>query len=163
MRRSQLFHVLSDDELAEFYPFLYLRSFQKNEVIFFRDDPAQAVYLIKEGEVELNIDIQGEFELLTRVSECITLGSEALIARQRRLYNAIVCSDEAWIYVIPQVSILEIFQREVRIRAKLMQALAHMYVEHTRHVFNAYRNVYGFFDLGQAYTYSFQQRTKKED
>ncbi|NIK72802.1 CRP-like cAMP-binding protein [Thermonema lapsum] len=163
LRRSQLFSCLDEAELAELYPYFYHRTFKKNEVIFFREDPAQAVYIVREGRVELNIDIQDTFEVLAYAEEGITLGSEAFLPKKRRLYNAIVASEEAQILVLPQVNILEVFRRETAMKAKLMEALASMYADNTGHIFNAYRNVFGFFDLGKAYMYSFQKRTQKEE
>ncbi|GIV38651.1 MAG: hypothetical protein KatS3mg033_0451 [Thermonema sp.] len=163
LSRSQLFACLDEHELAEFYPYFYPRSFKKNEVIFFREDPAQAVYLIREGRVELNIDIQDTFEVLAYAEEGVTLGSEAFLPGKRRLYNAIVSSEQADILVLPQVNIMDVFKKETAIKAKLMEALASMYADNTAHIFKAYRNVFGFFDLGKAYMYSFQKRTQKDD
>lgn len=163
LRRSQLLSCLDEAELAELYPYLYHRTFKRNEVVFFREDPAQAVYIIREGRVELSIDIQDTFEVLAYAEEGVFLGSEAFLPGKRRLYNAIVASEKADILVLPQVNILDVFRRETAIKAKLMEALANMYADNTAHIFKAYRNVFGFFDLGKAYMYSFQKRTQKED
>ena len=31
----------------EFVPYLYPRKYKKDEVVFFRDDPSQALYIVK--------------------------------------------------------------------------------------------------------------------
>ncbi|MEM9981301.1 MAG: cyclic nucleotide-binding domain-containing protein, partial [Bacteroidota bacterium] len=93
-----LFKDLTNDELDEFSPYLHLRTYQKNEAIFFRNDPSQALYIIKDGRLELTIDVKDSFETLAYVRKYTSVGNNALLERTKRHFNTIVASEEARIY-----------------------------------------------------------------
>ncbi|MEL6534894.1 MAG: cyclic nucleotide-binding domain-containing protein [Bacteroidota bacterium] len=149
--KVNLFKRLTPEEMSEFTPFMHLRDYQQNEAVFFRNDPSAALYLIKEGFVNLNIDIDDRLEQLTVIHEGEAFGDNSLLKDTRRIYNAIVGSEEATMYVIPHVNIREIFNDEPKIRAKMMEALASQYNRYTENLFRGYKNSFGFFNLGTAY------------
>ncbi|MCS6795486.1 MAG: cyclic nucleotide-binding domain-containing protein [Raineya sp.] len=155
-KNVKLFERLTEKEMEEFLPFLHLREYKQNEVVFFRNDPSQALYVVKSGIVELNIDHQDSFEVLTIVKKGLAIGVNALIENSERVYNAVVRSKEALLYTIPQVNILEIFKHKTIIQAKMMTSLAELYDENTKNLFNSYRKHIGLFHLGEAYMKTFQ-------
>ncbi|WP_035726564.1 cyclic nucleotide-binding domain-containing protein [Eisenibacter elegans] len=144
---SRLFSNLSRKELARFLPHLYQRSYIKDEVIFFRNDPSQAIYIIQKGTVSLKVDIGSRFETFAQVYAPATVGSNALLPKTRRLHTAVVASEACDLVVIPQVNILNIFEREVSIRYKMTEALARIYYDNSAGLLQSYRNTFGFFDL----------------
>ena len=151
LSRIKLFSQLSNDELSEFVPFLYPRKYKKDEVVFFRDDPSQALYIVKRGEVTLNIDISDRFEKLVEVKSAQAFGDNTLLTNTKRLYTAVTSSDSATLFVIPQVNIQNIFNSNDRIKAKMMTSLAEMYNNYTGNLFKAYKSSFGFFDIAEAY------------
>ncbi|GAB4132920.1 MAG: hypothetical protein OHK0045_23940 [Raineya sp.] len=156
LKTVRLFEKLSEKEMEEFLPFMHLREYKQNEVIFFRNDPSQAIYVIKKGTVELNLDLEEDFEPLAFAKTGITIGINALIPYSERVYNAIARSKEAQLYVFPQVNILEIFKYKPKIHAKMMTSLAEIYDENTKNLFNAYRKNVGLFSIGEAYMKTFR-------
>ncbi len=161
--RVQLFHSLSYEEMAEFLPYLHVRSYQKNEAVFFRNDPNQALYIIKSGTIELSLDVKDDFETLAFAEKYVSIGNNALLEGRKRHYNAIAYTESCELYVIPQVNLLEIFDRHLSIKAKMLTALAEINDSNTAHLFKAYQNNFGFFDLGQAYMVSFQPLIREEE
>jgi CRP/FNR family transcriptional regulator, cyclic AMP receptor protein len=151
LRTNKLFESLTDEELSEFQPYFHLRKYEQNEVVFFRNDPSQALYLIRNGRVLLNIDIQDKFENLSSLSDGMSFGDDALLPNTLRNYNAICISEPCEIYVLPQVSIFDIFS-DVEIKTKMMEAYASECEQYLSAIFKMYRETFGFFDLGQAYT-----------
>ena len=151
LSRIKLFSLLSNDELSEFVPYLYPRKYKKDEVVFFRDDPSQALYIVKRGEITLNIDINDRFEKLVEVKSGQAFGDNTLLANTKRLYTAVTSSDSATLFVIPQVNILEIFNSNDKIKAKMLTSLAEMYNQYTGNLFKAYKSSFGFFDIAEAY------------
>ncbi len=151
LNKVKLFESLSYEELSEFVPHMYLRSYKVNEVVFFREDPSNALYIAKNGRVSLNIDVGDNFQSLTTIKSGEAFGDNALIPDTKRIYTSVVISDSADLYVIPQVNIEEIFEGEPRIKAKMMTSFAEVYNEYTVSIFKAYRSSFGFFDLSQAY------------
>lgn len=152
LSKNFLFEKLTKEEVAMFIPYLHIRNYQKEEAIFFRNDPSRALYIVKTGRVSINIDVADKFEFLKFAKPSDSFGNNALLAETTRVYNAVVDSDYCDLYVIPQVNIMEIFDAHIAIRAKMLTALSEMYNQSTVNLFKAYQSTFGFFDLSQAYT-----------
>ena len=151
LNRVKMFDRLNYDDLALFLPFLHLREYKSDEVVFFRNDPSNALYIVKSGKISLNIDIQEEMQVLQVMKSGGFFGQNALLEDTIRVYTAIVVSEVAELYVLPKVNIIEIFNRRPRIKAKVMTALAELYNEFNTNVFKSYRESLGFFTLDQAF------------
>lgn len=151
LSKVKLFEKLSDAEMAVFIPFLFLRKYKLDEAVFFRNDPSHALYIVKAGKISLNIDIKDKFEVLTTVNPTGAFGDNVLLKNTRRVYSAVTASDDAELYVIPQVNIHGIFEENVHIKAKMLHSLSEIYNNYTENLFRAYKSSFGFFNLGEAY------------
>ena len=149
--KIKLFERLTFDELALFTPYMFKRTYLQDEVVFFRNDPSQALYLIKSGSVSLNIDMQDKFEVLAILNKGQAFGDNALLENTKRVYTSIVITEKADIYVIPQMNILDVFENHPNVKAEVLNSLAELYNYYTTNLFNAYRSSFGFFNLGEAY------------
>jgi len=129
-------------------------------VVFFRNDPSQALYIIKTGEIMLNLDVQEKFEELVVIFRGESFGDNALIGDARRNYNAICNSEICELYVLPQVNIFSIFEENIEIKAKVLEAFAYYYDQYLANVFRAYRATFSFFDLSEAYLLAKRNMTK---
>jgi CRP-like cAMP-binding protein len=147
LKTSKLFARLQESELDLFLPYLHLRQYKQSEVIFFRNDPAQALYLVKEGKISIEIDISDKFEPLSQVGKGSSFGNSALLRYTKRTYNAFVQSPFAQLYVIPQVNIQSIFERKPAVQAKIMEALAESYHDTFHALIRSYRTTQGFLEL----------------
>lgn len=148
----KIFEALSDDEKAFFLPYLYLRKYKQDEVVFFRKDPSHALYIIKRGKVSISFDVGDELEVLNQIGTGHSFGNNACIGDTNRFYNAIVTSPNADLYVIPHVNIMDIFSGQPKIKAKMLASLTEMYDEYTKQLFASYRSSKGFFSLDLLYT-----------
>ncbi|MCS6821899.1 MAG: cyclic nucleotide-binding domain-containing protein [Microscillaceae bacterium] len=151
LSKNELFQNLSYQELSLFTSYIYTRQYQKHEVVFFRNDPSRALYLIKKGIVALSLDMQTNFEVFTHLTEYKALGISALLANTRRTYNAIVESEECELIVIPQVNIFDIFKQNPIIKAKMLEALSQIYHFNTSLFLKKYRLTQGFFEITDLY------------
>lgn len=151
LAKMPLFADLNYKQMAHFIPFMHERSYEKDEVVFFRNDPSQALYLIRKGEVGITIDTGESFENLNTIKAGASLGESSLLNKVKRELNAVVVSDTADFYVIPQENIFSIFEDHIKIKAKMMEALARKYNDYNSKLFKAYRSSSGFFDLQQIY------------
>lgn len=151
LRQVPLFAQLTDEGMYHFVPYMYERKYKKNEVIFFRNDPSNALYVIRRGQVTISLDIEDNMEELAVAKPLETLGDNALLPEARRMYNAIISSEEAQFYVIPKINIIEIFEDYPKVKAKMMTAFAEDYERYMNNIFSAYRSAYGFFDLRMVY------------
>jgi CRP-like cAMP-binding protein len=151
LKTNKLFARLTEGELDLFLPYLHLRQYKQSEVIFFRNDPAQALYLVKEGKISIEIDIADKFEPLSQVGKGGSFGNSALLRYTKRTYNAFVHSPFAQIYVLPQVNIQSIFERKPAIQAKMMEALAENYHDTLHILLKSYRTTQGFLELTEVF------------
>jgi len=152
LRKVQPFDLLSDDQLYIFLPYLYPRQYKKNEAVFFRKDPSQALYIVKSGEVELSLDRDGKMEALMDVKKAEAFGDNCFIKDSNRIYNAIVTSEEADLLVLPQGNILEIFDSKSKVKALILESLLTRYSNYTTRIFEVYKSSFGFFELKRAYS-----------
>lgn len=152
--KNKLFDTLSNEELAEFLPYLHKRQYKENEVVFFANDPSNALYVIKSGIVSLNLDIKDKFERLIVLRNGKVFGDNAVLKGTKRIYTSIVISETAELYVIPKINLQEILENDVQIKAKLMTAIANEYDEYMQNLFKGYKDEYGFFNINMIYSNS---------
>lgn len=132
-------------------PYFYLREYKMEEVVFFRNDPGNALYLVKSGKVSINIDVEEKFELLTIIKSGGAFGENALLAESNRIYTSIIHSERAELYVLPKVNIHEIFQGHPIIKTKMLESLSELYDDHIVNLFKGYKSSLGLFNLSQLY------------
>ena len=58
LSKTNLFKDLKEKELLLLSEKMYERNYKQNEIVFFRNDAAQALFLVKTGIVFLNLDIE---------------------------------------------------------------------------------------------------------
>ena len=143
-----MFNGLTRDELLELSPFMYERNYAIGEVVFFRSDASQAIYLVKSGSVDLSLDIGEEKdEKLFTCHSNYSLGINSILADQKRDFNAVVCSEKSTLIAIPQSDLFDLFKRRKSIKIKILENFADIYEQMFSKIFKIYRNNVGFFDL----------------
>ena len=100
----------------------------------------------------LNIDVEDKFEELTHLRPTEIFGDNALLSNTHRLYIAVCFSESCELYVIPSTNIFELFEGNAKIKTKMMTAMAEYYNRYTTHLFQAYQESFGFFELGRAFS-----------
>lgn len=152
-----LFDDFLDDELYLLLPFLYHRTFHKDEVIFFQDDPAQSIYLMENGQVKIYLEINKGEEDLVHLKGKDTFGENAVFENSRRNYSAVVISEQTDVIMIPQVCLQGIFDKNPGLKAKLFYNVAHNYYDFTRNLVHTYTQDQGFFEIKTVFENSTDQ------
>ncbi len=151
LNNVNLFQSLNKEEKSYFLPFLHTRNYTPNEAVFFRGDASQALYLIVEGEVEINVDIRQNFEHIIQLSKYNSFGDNALLHHQTRIFNAVAQEKGAVLYVLPQANIHEIFTKHPLVKAKVLENLAELQDAYFRNICDTYREGNGFFELRELF------------
>ena len=146
-----IFNNLTHKEMSVLVPYMHERNYVKDEIVFLRNDPSHALYIILKGTVLLSIEINGSIEELATIKAGDAIGKSCLLEDARRQTNAIVTSDSARFYVIPQANFFDVFEHKPKIKAKMIEALANEYNGFNSRLFKAYREHYGFFELKNLY------------
>ena len=153
LSRIELFERLNYKEMSYFLPYFYLREYKMDEVVFFRNDPGNALYLVKSGKVSINVDIEDEFELLNIIKSGGAFGESSLLKESNRIYTSIIHSERAELYVLPKVNMHEIFQGHHQIKTKMLESLSELYNDYMVNLFKGYKSSLGLFNLSQVYKY----------
>ena len=93
LQQIKFFERLRQKELARFIPAMHRRKYLKDEVVFFSKDPSQAIYLIKNGKINLTIDIKDNFETIMEVNRGEAFGENSLLENAKRTYTALIISE----------------------------------------------------------------------
>ena len=145
---TALFNSLDESEIMQFMPHAFLRTYKKEEVIFFRSDPSQAIYIIKSGTISICIDLKHKFEQVNLLEDNGIFGEDAIISNNCRLYNALCNSEKALVYLIPIYNIYNIFDKNTKIKSIILDNLLSIYNSNINSFLNAYRrSSIGFFSL----------------
>ncbi len=151
LSRTNLFEKLNYKEMSHFLPYFYLREYKMDEVVFFRNDPANALYLVKSGKVSINVDIEDGFEQLLVIKSGSAFGESAVLNETNRIYTSIIHSERAELYVLPKVNIHEIFNHHLQIKSKMLESLGEIYHQNLVNLFKGYKSSLGLFELRQIY------------
>ena len=151
LSRIKLFERLNYKEMSFFLPYFYLREYKMDEVVFFRNDPSNALYLVKSGKVSINVDVEEDFELLTIIKSGEAFGEGALLKESNRINTCIIHSERAELFVLPKVNIAEIFDGHPAIKTKMMESFAEMCNDILVNMFKGYRSSLGLFNLSQVF------------
>lgn len=151
LSRIELFKRLNYKEMSYFLPYFYLREYKSNEVVFFRNDPGNALYLVKSGKVSINVDIDDGFELLSIIKSGGAFGESALLEESNRIYTSIIHTERAELYVLPKVNMHEIFEGHAEIKTKMLESLSELYNDYMVNLFKGYKSSLGLFNLSQVY------------
>lgn len=147
-----LFSSLTNDQRALFLPHLHKRTYNKDEVVFLQNDPAHALYFLARGEVTLTLDTtNGAEETITHLDGGSIFGETCILKDKKRLVNAICVSETATMYVLPQVSIHDIFKSNIKIKVTMLEAVANLYHDVNGEILKTYQSSNGFFYMQQVY------------
>lgn len=146
-----LFSTLTQDQIALFLPHLHKRSYKKDEIIFLRNDPAHALYMLTDGEVALTLDQEKSTEVITYLDKGSIFGETCILVNKKRLANAVSVSETSTMYVLPQVSIHDIFSSNLNIKVKMLEAVANLYHDVNGDILKTYQNSQGFFYMSHVY------------
>ncbi len=152
LKTIPLFEKLTEKELSVFLPHLHERIYNADEVVFFRNDPSHALYIIKKGRVQLKLDINDSIEELKTLDTGSTMGENCILDGTKRPMNAYVISEKAHFYVIPRDSLMVIFDNSPEIKAKMMESFARMNETRIKKLYKFYRNSVGLFNLADIYS-----------
>ncbi|VAW29627.1 hypothetical protein MNBD_BACTEROID06-27, partial [hydrothermal vent metagenome] len=74
-----------------------------------------------------------------------------LLVNKKRLVNAVSISEISTMYVLPQVSIHDIFSSNINVKVKMLEAVANLYHDVNGDILKTYQNSQGFFYMSQVY------------
>ena len=122
LKSISLFEDLKTGEILRLERTLHKRHYRKGEVIFNEGEPGAALYIVKEGEVEIVINYDTEPIILTKLSSGMFFGEIALFDETPRSAT-VVASKESEIIALSKPDFILFSQKEPFIGLKIVMRL----------------------------------------
>ncbi|MAH80089.1 MAG: hypothetical protein CMP39_00175 [Rickettsiales bacterium] len=117
-----LFNDLNVFEIQRLLPFLHVRQFQKNEIIFQKDEPGESLYIIKSGSVAIYESLSDEKITLKPTS---FFGELSLVDENPRVVSA-TATKNAELLVLFRSDLLKIKQEHPKMAVKIIYNLSYI-------------------------------------
>lgn len=146
-----LFKGMTKKDIISLQSAFYKRTYQEKEVVYYRKDQSLAFYFVISGKVKIQIDIDEHHETIKNINTGDFFGENALIQDSKRLYTAVIASTEAELYVITEVQLLDLLDKNKSLKAKLMSNLAANFYNEQVDLVKTYQRDFSFFELKNVY------------
>lgn len=131
LKRAEVFLGLDDSDLNKIatLPSCREQTYQPETVIFRTGDEAKYLYVLKEGQVNLVIDVPPKSEQAEAkiVVDIITTGGFfgwSAIVEPRFYTMSVICKEPSEVVAISGVELTALFDRDYRIGYKVLQSLS---------------------------------------
>jgi CRP/FNR family cyclic AMP-dependent transcriptional regulator len=124
LKNTQLFEDLSETELEELSRITPYKRFSAGEIIYHMEDPADALYFIKEGMVKISMYFpNGKEMILGLLGQYDIFGELLLLASERRPNQAEAVVDTTLI-VMPEGDFQKLLAQQPKIAMKFIQVMS---------------------------------------
>jgi CRP/FNR family transcriptional regulator, cyclic AMP receptor protein len=124
LKNTQLFEDLSEGELEELSRITPYRRFAQGEVIYHMEDPADALYFVRDGMVKISMYFpNGKEMILGLLGQYDIFGELLLLPSERRPNQAEAVSDTTLI-VMPEGDFQRLLQQQPQIAMKFIQVMS---------------------------------------
>ena len=122
LKSISLFEHLKSNEVARLERTLHTRNFKKDEIVFKEDEPGAALYIIKEGKVDIFINHDADPILLATLDKGMFFGELALFDATPRSAT-IVASKDSELIALSKPDFILFSEREPAIGNKIVMRL----------------------------------------
>jgi len=122
LKSISIFEDLKTAEILRLERTLHKRHYTKGEVVFNEGEPGAALYIIKEGEVEITMNYKTDPIVLTNLSKGMFFGEIALFDETPRSAT-VVASKECEIIALSKPDFILFSQKEPSIGLKIVMRL----------------------------------------
>ncbi len=143
------FSNLSYQEQKIFAPFMHKRTFEKDEILFFRSDPSNGIYILLEGEVDYiaKTNHDKNEECFKTFKKYDLIGENSFIGHNQRLATAVARKNGTNMYFLPTARIAQIFEEYPKIKGKILTTFAQIFERYQQNIFKLYIENLNFFEL----------------
>jgi CRP-like cAMP-binding protein len=133
LKTADIFYKLSDDQLENIASISTERTYRYGEVIFEENSGGDELFLIAQGEVEIQVDPNlvdpdtlnvGPVESIVKLQRGQSFGEIALVDRGTRSASAQAAADETKVIVIPRQGLIDLCDNDPQLGYRLMRNLA---------------------------------------
>ena len=125
LKNTQLFEDLSEDELEQITRITPYKKFSAGEIIYHMEDPADALYFIRDGMVKISMYFpNGKEMILALFGKYDIFGELLLLQSERRPNQAEAVSDTTLIVLPDRPDFQRLLQQYPKIAMKFIQVMS---------------------------------------
>ncbi|HEX7021931.1 MAG TPA: Crp/Fnr family transcriptional regulator [Trueperaceae bacterium] len=124
LKNTQLFEDLSADELEQLSRITPYKRFAAGEIIYHMEDPADAVYFIRDGMVKISMYFPNGKEMILAILGQYDIFGELLLLPSERRPNQAEAVMDTTLIVFPEKDFQRLLQQQPRIAMKFMQVMS---------------------------------------
>ena len=124
LKNTQLFEDLSEDELEELSRITPYRTFGAGEVIYHMEDPADALYFVRDGMVKISMYFPNGKEMILGLLGQYDIFGELLLLPSERRPNQAEAVTETKLIVMPEEDFQRLLRDKPRIAMKFIQVMS---------------------------------------
>jgi signal transduction histidine kinase len=123
LENSRLFAQLSPDELKTLHQLAREQEFSPGQEIFRERSPGDALYVLKDGMVEICISVGGSRQVLSEIAPGDFFGEMAVLEDKGRSASA-VAKVASTVYMLPSAGILQLVERSPALALALLREIS---------------------------------------
>ena len=124
LKNTQLFEDLSEVELEQLSRITPYRRFGAGEVIYHMEDPADALYFVRDGMVKISMYFPNGKEMILGLLGQYDIFGELLLLPSERRPNQAEAVTETTLIVMPETDFQRLLQQQPRIALKFIQVMS---------------------------------------
>lgn len=124
LKNTQLFEDLSEDELEQLSRITPYRRFSAGEIVYRMEDPADALYFVREGMVKISMYFPNGKEMILGLLGQYDIFGELLLLPSERRPNQAEAVVDTTLIVMPESDFQRLLQQQPRIAMKFIQVMS---------------------------------------
>lgn len=124
LKNTQLFEDLSEDELEQLSKITPYRRYGAGEVIYHMEDPADALYFVRDGMVKISMYFPNGKEMILGLLGQYDIFGELLLLESERRPNQAEAVVDTTLIVMPESDFQRLLQQQPRIAMKFIQVMS---------------------------------------
>jgi CRP/FNR family cyclic AMP-dependent transcriptional regulator len=123
LKNTKLFEDLSPEELDKLSKITPYKRFAAGDIIYHMEDPADAVYFIRDGMVKISMYFPNGKEMILAILGQYDIFGELLLLPSERRPNQAEAVMDTTLIVLPERDFQRLLQQQPRIAMKFMQVM----------------------------------------
>lgn len=124
LKNTQLFEDLSEDELEQLSKITPYRRYEAGEIIYHMEDPADALYFVRDGMVKISMYFPNGKEMILGLLGKYDIFGELLLLPSERRPNQAEAVVDTTLIVMPEADFQRLLQQQPQIAMKFIQVMS---------------------------------------
>jgi len=137
-----IFAELKPESLQKLAEYIELKNFYEGDVIFKQGDKGEELFVLKEGECEVQVDIGTDRKLSVQIMEPGTIFGELSFIDGKERTGTVICKKDAKVLILKRSDFDKFMKEDKEAGSKMAMNIAKMIAEKLRDTDKKFREYY---------------------